>query len=193
MRSLFIVGAKLLGVWGVLLVVQNIPAIAYSAVEAAVGGLSRGEWGALLLALAWCAWAAGLLLATYFLLFKTERVAAVVKVPETELSGKVPSTDELLRLGIILIGVLTIVSSLARLGTAVAVLARLLLGEEYRQAGMQGMGMSQIRTILYGVLPVAGGIVCTLRPGWIMAVIERWSKKSETGDEEGSQESAEEA
>ena len=193
MRSLFIVGAKLLGVWAVLLVLQNVPVIAGFVVGAAVEGLNRGEWGALLMVLPWSAWAAGLIVTGNFLLLKTERIAVRVKVAETELSGRVPSTDELLRLGIVLIGVLTIVSSLAKLGTGVAVLARVLLGEEYRQAGMQGMGMSQIRTILYGVLPVAGGLVCMLRPGWIVAAIERWSKKSERGEEEGSQEAAEEA
>ena len=110
MRNLFLVGAKLLGILGLYWAILIIPQIGFflGANAQMNEGNFSGAWmfsGILLYFL--LAFAFGLIL-----IFRTEKIADLLKIKESEVQEIMPKTDDMLRIGIILVGIFLLASAI---------------------------------------------------------------------------------
>ena len=110
MRNLFLVGAKLLGMLGLYWTILIIPQIGF--LLGANAQMNEDNFSG-----AWMF--SGLLL--YFLLslafgliliFRTEKVADLLRIKKAEVQEIKPKTDDMLRIGIILVGIFLLASAI---------------------------------------------------------------------------------
>jgi len=111
MRTLFIPFAKLLGVYAIF---RPLFYIGYLLYVVSFGTISRQEAFHSMLILQCFIHAAGLLLAL-ILIFKTEKIADILKIPHDSTDSVVIDSDSILRIGLVLIGVATIIYALPTL------------------------------------------------------------------------------
>ena len=126
MRNLFLVGAKLLGMLGLYWTILIIPQIGF--LLGANAQMNEDNFSG-----AWMF--SGLLL--YFLLslafgliliFRTEKVADLLRIKKAEVQEIKPKTDDMLRIGIILVGIFLLASAIPKLTKTIFVMAQSLSG-----------------------------------------------------------------
>ncbi len=115
MRTLFIPLAKLLGIYEVFRALNFLLVMVYRAI-------SRGKFFDL--ALISCATYVLFLILGLILIFKTERIADILKIPEDKTDSLVFNFQSILRLGLILIGVTVLIYSIPSfIGSIVSLVA----------------------------------------------------------------------
>ncbi len=122
MRNLFLVGAKLLGMLGLYWTILIIPQIGFFL--GANSQMNEDNFSGVLIF-------SGLLL--YFLLslsfgliliFRTEKVADLLRIKKAEVQEIKPKTDDMLRIGIILVGIYVLASAIPELAKIIFRLAQ---------------------------------------------------------------------
>ena len=111
MRTLFIPFAKLLGVY---IILRSLFYIGYMLYFVFFYATSEQQAYQSMLIFQCLMYAIGLLLAL-ILIFKTEKIADILKIPHDNTDSVVIDSDSVLRIGIILIGVATIIYALPTL------------------------------------------------------------------------------
>jgi len=111
MTKFFLVGGKLLGILCVYWALLTIPQIGFATAvlsrQPSVPGAGASE---VVLLGAYLSFVASLLLGL-LLLFKTERLAQLLKVPVDTTNDSPPSTESILRTGLVLVGVYILIGA----------------------------------------------------------------------------------
>jgi len=176
MRSMFVVGAKLVGVVLCFRVASSFLKLAFLMIS-----LIGDQWEEVRGLFAWTAAAyfevVIEILFVFVLLFRTDWLAERLKVREEPLGVKLPAVDELVRIGIRLMGVYVLVVTAPALVTAIARFIAIV-----RESEGAGLGPVVRRDVLLAArggleqivrtaVKIGLGSVCAFRPTWVMRVI----------------------
>jgi len=110
MRNLFLVGGKLVGILGLYWAILIIPQIGFF-----LGTQSQMSETSYSTERIFSAILLYFLLAFVFgltLIFRTEKIADLLKIKESEVQEIMPKTDDMLRIGIILVGIFLLASAI---------------------------------------------------------------------------------
>ena len=177
MRSIFMVGGKLLGLVVVYRAVFRLPVFAAYAgrtLSLLLGEEPAGDPHRTLVLIQTVVFAFELLvliLLTALLLFKTDWLADRLGVLEDSVPAGVPSAAVLMRLGVMLVGLCVMLMMVPKAPKVVVDFLELIRTEHYRREGLSAMASGQVGDILEAVLGIVLPAICLFRPGWVMKLL----------------------